>query len=327
MQIVQETNQNSAEINNETDEHKSITYTNEKMERRPDTLKFLAASVAFQNSTVKAFKRLPYTPDPDYMLNGDNNAHCVVINESKDNITPLTKPKTRMKPRGLLERRGSNVALTISLKAGEKPNPNPSAVKSPKPLAYLQQASCELSPNSLHTKSCDTALLQQEFWEIPMNHPSEKNFNVAGHGTKNRYKSILPNQHSRVKLPVISDNDPLSSYINANYIRKYDVTDDVILDEVTPATRSNSAYIATQGPMANTIDDFWRMTWREAVTSVIMITKLRERKEKCSQYLPINVGESSTYDDITVTVDSLRQFEHFTVRKSLLIIRTGNRAV
>uniref|UniRef100_H2Z9P3 Uncharacterized protein n=1 Tax=Ciona savignyi TaxID=51511 RepID=H2Z9P3_CIOSA len=124
MQIVQETNQNSAEINNETDEHKSITYTNEKMERRPDTLKFLAASVAFQNSTVKAFKRLPYTPDPDYMLNGDNNAHCVVINESKDNITPLTKPKTRMKPRGLLERRGSNVALTISLKAGEKPNPN-----------------------------------------------------------------------------------------------------------------------------------------------------------------------------------------------------------
>jgi len=31
---------------------------------RPKTLKFLAASVAFQNTTVPAVKRLPYTPDP-----------------------------------------------------------------------------------------------------------------------------------------------------------------------------------------------------------------------------------------------------------------------
>ena len=63
-----------------------------------------------------------------------------------------------------------------------------------KPLAYLQKASSLLTPDELHEKSCDTLRLQQEFWEIPMNHPSEKDFNVPGHGTKNRYRTILPSK-------------------------------------------------------------------------------------------------------------------------------------
>nr|XP_002127798.1 uncharacterized protein LOC100187461 isoform X1 [Ciona intestinalis] len=311
MQIVQETNTSSKDTDTMKVAQQSLD------EDRPSSLKFLAASVAFQNSTVPACTRLPYTPDPDYILNEEEDS-CDVIKESKDNVAPLVKQRTRMKPRGLLERRGSNVALTISLRSGEKQNPV--AAKSPKPLTYLRQASCELTPAALHTKSCDTLQLQQEFWEIPMNHPFEKNFNVAGHGTKNRYRSILPNEHSRVKLPVVNDNDPLSSYINANYIRKFDdvITDDVTTDDITPVTRSNAAYIATQGPMGNTLDDFWRMAWHEAAASVVMITKLKERKEKCSQYLPMAVGESSTYDDITITVESIQPFEHFTVRKLTL---------
>ena len=62
-----------------------------------------------------------------------------------------------------------------------------------KPLAYLQKASTVLSVEDLHQKSCDTGALQKEFWAIPMNHPSEKNFNVPGHGTKNRHR-ILPSK-------------------------------------------------------------------------------------------------------------------------------------
>ena len=39
------------------------------------------------------------------------------------------------------------------------------------------------------------------------------------------------------------------------------------------------AYIATQGPMEHTINDFWRMVWNEKVPIIIMITKLKEKNK------------------------------------------------
>lgn len=39
------------------------------------------------------------------------------------------------------------------------------------------------------------------------------------------------------------------------------------------------AYIATQGPMLNTVNDFWTMVWQEETPLIIMLTKLKERKE------------------------------------------------
>lgn len=38
-------------------------------------------------------------------------------------------------------------------------------------------------------------------------------------------------------------------------------------------------YIATQGPMLNTVTDFWEMVWQEEAPLIVMITKLQERKE------------------------------------------------
>lgn len=38
-------------------------------------------------------------------------------------------------------------------------------------------------------------------------------------------------------------------------------------------------YIATQGPMLNTVTDFWEMVWQEEVPLIVMITELQERKE------------------------------------------------
>lgn len=69
-------------------------------------------------------------------------------------------------------------------------------------------------------------------------------------------------EHSRVQLPDLS-GDPISSYINANYIRGW--------------PDQNRAYIATQGPLANTIIDFYRMIWQENVSVIVMITRLVER--------------------------------------------------
>lgn len=68
---------------------------------------------------------------------------------------------------------------------------------------------------------------------------------VSGSQTRNRYKGVLPNEHSRVQL---TSPQP---YIHANYIKGPDYTE--------------TAYVATQGPMAHTCDDFWHMVWQTQV--------------------------------------------------------------
>uniref|UniRef100_A0A1B0CMH5 protein-tyrosine-phosphatase n=1 Tax=Lutzomyia longipalpis TaxID=7200 RepID=A0A1B0CMH5_LUTLO len=88
--------------------------------------------------------------------------------------------------------------------------------------------------------------IHQEFWDLPTNH-QEKPM-VFGSQHKNRYKTILPNEHSRV---ILQPEDPESlqePYINANYIKQTGGPDG-----------THNAYIATQGPMPNTIYEFWLM--------------------------------------------------------------------
>lgn len=67
-----------------------------------------------------------------------------------------------------------------------------------------------------------------------------------------------------MKLPELS-GDPLSSYINANYVKGF--------------PNESRAFIATQGPLANTIIDFYRMIWQEHVPVVVMITRLFEKNK------------------------------------------------
>lgn len=46
-------------------------------------------------------------------------------------------------------------------------------------------------------------------------------------------------------------------------------------------------YIATQGPMQNTINEFWRMVQQESSNFIVMLTTIIERgRVKCAQYWP-----------------------------------------
>ncbi|XP_072528845.1 receptor-type tyrosine-protein phosphatase R isoform X2 [Salminus brasiliensis] len=206
----------------------------------------------------------------------------------------------KMKPAGLQERRGSNVSLVLDMSALGSVEPLNCGVATPRERAaqeYLQSAGRALSRQHLRDVTFNTQALQAEFAEIPMNFVDPKDLDIPSHGTKNRYKTILPNPHSRVLLKSKNTCDPLSSYINANYIRGY------LGDE--------KAYIATQGPMINTVNDFWQMAWQEDSPVIVMITKLKEKNEKCVLYWPEKRG---IYGKVEVLINSTRDCEHYTVR-------------
>ncbi|GBM95823.1 Tyrosine-protein phosphatase non-receptor type 11 [Araneus ventricosus] len=121
--------------------------------------------------------------------------------------------------------------------------------------------------------------------------------------SKNRYKNILPFDHTRVILKEVDANVPGSDYVNANYIMP---------DEDQVGDGPKKYYIATQGCLHNTVADFWWMVWQENTRVIVMTTKEIERgKNKCARYWPDlnqtkevgkfvlkNLSESSTTDYI-----------------------------
>ncbi|EFA05231.1 uncharacterized protein LOC656520 [Tribolium castaneum] len=141
-------------------------------------------------------------------------------------------------------------------------------------VQYLQTAGSVLSITDLKM-ACEVSRvpkLHSEFWEVPLN-LQEKCY-VSGSQSRNRYKGVLPNEHSRVHLP-----GP-QSYIHANYIKGPDYTE--------------TAYIATQGPMAHTCLDFWDMIWHTNCVRIVMLTGLVEKgRSKCELYFPLGKKDQS----------------------------------
>lgn len=213
----------------------------------------------------------------------------------------------RMKPIGLQERRGSNVSLTLDMSSLGNVEPFV-AVSTPREkvaMEYLQSASRVLTRPQLRDVVASSHLLQSEFMEIPMNFVDPKEIDIPRHGTKNRYKTILPNPLSRVCLRPKNITDPLSTYINANYIRGY--------------SGKEKAFIATQGPMINTVNDFWQMVWQEDSPVIVMITKLKEKNEKCVLYWPEKRG---IYGKVEVLVIGVNECDNYTIRN--LVLKQGS---
>ncbi|XP_068791730.1 receptor-type tyrosine-protein phosphatase R isoform X2 [Struthio camelus] len=239
-----------------------------------------------------------------------------VVVDSQGQCVPELKPPLsgspspfRMKPVGLQERRGSNVSLTLDMSSLGSVEPFV-AVPTPREkvaMEYLQSAGRVLTRQQLRETVACSHLLQTEFMEIPMNFVDPKEIDIPSHGTKNRYKTILPNPLSRVYLKPKNPSDSLSTYINANYIRGYG--------------GKEKAFIATQGPMINTVNDFWQMVWQEDSPVIVMITKLKEKNEKCVLYWPEKRG---IYGKVEVLVNSVKECENYTVRQ--LTIKQGSQS-
>jgi len=111
---------------------------------------------------------------------------------------------------------------------------------------------------------------------------------------KNRYKNILPYDSYRVKLDRRS-----SDYINASRVSHFD-------EEI--GKQKGKSYISTQGPLPNTVEDFWFMVMQEKSCAILMIAKeIEKERKKCERYWPDKVNETKVWGSAKVTLLSAHQ--------------------
>ncbi|XP_010150181.1 PREDICTED: receptor-type tyrosine-protein phosphatase C [Eurypyga helias] len=193
-------------------------------------------------------------------------------------------------------------------------------------VEYNQYGETEVSLSELHSylnnlkrkdPPSDPSLLEAEFQRLP----SYKGWRTQNTGnreenkSKNRNGNIIPYDFNRVPIrhedecskegehdsddssDEDSDCEESSKYINASFITGY---------------WGPKAMIATQGPLQETIPDFWQMVFQRKVKVIVMLTELQEGdQELCAQYW----GEGKqTYDGIEVQMTDVNCCPSYTIR-------------
>lgn len=119
---------------------------------------------------------------------------------------------------------------------------------------------------------------------------------------RNRYRDVIPYDHSRVQL-----HKNGIDYINASLVM---------------ANQANRSYILTQGPLPDTAGHFWLMVWEQKSTAVVMLNRVIEKGQlKCHQYYPTGAdsdGEDElVFSDVGLRVAFVEEREsnhHYTAR-------------
>ncbi|KAM9034824.1 receptor-type tyrosine-protein phosphatase H [Sarcophilus harrisii] len=116
--------------------------------------------------------------------------------------------------------------------------------------------------------------------------------------SKNRFSNVLPYDWSRVPLQPLP-GDPSSDYINASFI---------------PGLLGPREYIATQGPLPQTVGDFWRLVWNQQSRTIVMLTNCVESgRVKCEHYWPLD-AQTCNHGRLQVTLKGEDVAEHWTIR-------------
>uniref|UniRef100_A0A8C5A0X3 protein-tyrosine-phosphatase n=1 Tax=Gadus morhua TaxID=8049 RepID=A0A8C5A0X3_GADMO len=198
-------------------------------------------------------------------------------------------------PNGFLDEQGEQTVVLLPR------SPSPSRRYFPIPLDSLEE--------EYRVRSADDGkLFREEFNSLPCyyHHGSFEEASREHNREKNRYPNILPYDHSRVILSHIDGHLP-SDYINASYIDGF---------------KEKNKFIAAQGPKFETVADFWRMVWEQKVSTIVMLTNLKERKEdKCYQYWP-DQG-CWMYGNIRVAMEDFTVLVDYTIRKFCVQFQAG----
>ncbi|OZC06980.1 Protein-tyrosine phosphatase [Onchocerca flexuosa] len=93
---------------------------------------------------------------------------------------------------------------------------------------------------------------------------------------------------------ILRDRPRSNNYIHANWVQ----------------ISNNKRYICTQGPLEETVEDFWWMIFKEEVQAIVMLCDFIEDGEsKCAEYYPLTTGEKIRSGGITVKNE--KDVEHF----------------
>uniref|UniRef100_A0A8C4SC40 Receptor-type tyrosine-protein phosphatase epsilon n=1 Tax=Erpetoichthys calabaricus TaxID=27687 RepID=A0A8C4SC40_ERPCA len=170
----------------------------------------------------------------------------------------------------------------------------------------LDVSSLEGHLQKLHSTSApfDRIGLEEEFRKLTNVRIMKENMrtgNLPANMRKNRVLQIIPYDFNRVILSMKRGQEN-TDYINASFVDGY---------------RQKDYFIATQGPLAHTVDDFWRMVWEWKSHSIVMLTELQEREQdKCFKYWP---SESSvSYGEYSVEIKGDILCETYSVRDFIL---------
>merc|ERR1739838_1023694 len=143
---------------------------------------------------------------------------------------------------------------------------------------------------------------------LPSLPEGKKSHNMA----KNRYRNIVPYDDHRVTI------GPERDYINASYIPHID-----------PSMREMKKYISTQGPIPDTIRDFWRMVYYENAPIIVMTAlAIESHRKKCEEYWPKTEGQTENHGDLSVElIQEKHDRDSFIVRRMVLEYKGERRIV
>ncbi|XP_029343535.1 receptor-type tyrosine-protein phosphatase kappa isoform X1 [Acyrthosiphon pisum] len=171
-------------------------------------------------------------------------------------------------------------------------------------------------PKECFVKHCDQRRKYPVLYKLEFQAAVKVETHSCRHATKpnNKEKNQNPKciayDYNRVVLDQLP-NVPDSDYVNASYV-------DSLLKP--------NAYIVTQGPTENTVNDFWRMIWQENACCIVMLTKTFDFiKVMCIQYWPSAKVNSENYGDLNISVLHEEELANFHIRTIQVVKKQGTK--